>query len=277
MAGEVGGSDSALTPEEMACVYHILSSWEAQEKSQVAGVNVETENHIESALATELREKLYADYKDSVFRDEIFPNPQPRGPHGMANIKLKAGAKPVCKRAIPCHGAKFEALRKLIEKWRGQQKLEPPEPSAWGSPMFLVEKPHKPEDPYRPVFDLRGPNVAAEPDCYTIPLIDETIMHQGRKNLWSVLDLKDAFSQVPLAPEARHIFRFTTPLGDFQPTVMPQGYTNAPSIFQREMDFCLEELRHFACAYFDDVIVGTEKESTETPPPALMTRKKFSS
>ena len=39
---------------------------------------------------------------------------------------------------------------------------------------------------------------------------------------------------------------------------MPQGYTNAPSIFQREMDFCLSSVQDFTNAYFDDIIVGTD-------------------
>ena len=130
--------------------------------------------------------------------------------------------------------------------------------------MFLVPKPNRPDDPYRPVIDVRAPNAAAEIDSYTIPLIDDLITRQGQKHIWSKLDLKDAFSQIPLASEARPIFKITTPLGDFQPTIMPQGYCNAPSIFQREMDHCLQPVENIANAYFDDIISGTKKGEKET-------------
>jgi hypothetical protein len=61
-----------------------------------------------------------------------------------------------------------------------------------GQPFFLVLKQYKPEDPWRPVIDYRAVNNAAEKDSYTIPLIEDILIRQGRKKLWCVLDLKDA-------------------------------------------------------------------------------------
>jgi hypothetical protein len=271
LQGEVGEKDSRLSFEEEAHIFEVLQSFKTED-TQVFGL-VETEQPSENPLAEKLREKLFEDFKDSVFRDKIFPNPQPRGPHGMANIKLKSGSVPKYIRAIPCHGEKLEYFRKALDKWKSLSKLEPPEPSGWGSAMFLVPK-NKPEDPFRPVIDLRAPNAAAEVDSYTIPLIDDILTRQGRKHMWTKLDLMDAFSQIPLAPEARPIFKITTPLGDFQPTIMLQGYANAPSIFQREMDFCLDPVSNIANAYFDDIICGTEKFKEDSEEDLLLRQDK---
>ncbi len=218
-----------LSPEEEHLIAQTLD--ECGEESKVFGL-VETENPCANSLAETLRQKIYEDYKDTVFREETFPDPAPRGPHGLANIKLKAGTTPKYGRPIPCHGPKMEFFRTMLEKWKSLKKLEPPEPSGWGSPMFLVPKAEGSKDPYRPVKEVRAVNAAAEADIYTIPLIDEILTRQGRKRMWAKLDLKDAFSQVPLAPEARPIFKITTPMGDFQPRIMLQGYSNSPSLFK---------------------------------------------
>ena len=105
---------------------------------------------------------------------------------------------------------------------------------------------------------MRAVNDRIVTDTYVIPLIDEIITRQGRKHIWSVLDLKDAFSQVPIAPECRPITTCSTPIGQFVWNVVPQGLKNAPAIFQRLMDWVLGPVREIADVYFDDIIIGTD-------------------
>ena len=42
-------------------------------------------------------------------------------------------------------------------------------------------------------------------DSYPLPRIDEILVKQGRKHIHPVLDLKDAFHQIPMRKESRHI------------------------------------------------------------------------
>jgi hypothetical protein len=124
----VGESDSKLNEEECSYIHQILSQPDVTKprhpNSRDANVSgmVQTEVPSEHPLAKTLRDKLYEDYKDTVFRKEIYPNPQPRGPSGMATATLKPGAVPKYCRAIPCHGEKLEALKKILEKWKSQKK-----------------------------------------------------------------------------------------------------------------------------------------------------------
>ena len=76
-------------------------------------------------------------------------------------------------------------FKSALDKWKSLHKLEPPEPSGWESPMFRVPKLEGSKDPFRPVIDLRAVNNAAEIDAYTIPLIEEILNRQGRKNMWA--------------------------------------------------------------------------------------------
>ena len=49
---------------------------------------------------------------------------------------------------------------------------------------------------------------------------------------------------------------FTTPLGLFEYTRMPFGLVNAPSCFQRMMDYTLQGLINNTCyCYLDDIII----------------------
>ena len=54
----------------------------------------------------------------------------------------------------------------------------------------------------------------------------------------------------------------STPLGVYQWVVMPMGLTNAPSIFQRMMEWVLQEHEN-ADPYIDDVIIGSTGETEE--------------
>ena len=79
--------------------------------------------------------------------------------------------------------------------------------------------------------------------------------------MWSVLDLKDGFHQIPMKVEDRHYTCMSTPLGVFQWRVMPMGLTNAPSIFQRVMEYVLTGHEHYCNPYIDDIIIGSTGET----------------
>ena len=54
--------------------------------------------------------------------------------------------------------------------------------------------------------------------------------------VFSKLDLKDAFNQIPVISSQRHLTAFECKFGIFEYKVMPFGLRNAPSVFQRMID-----------------------------------------
>ena len=56
-------------------------------------------------------------------------------------------------------------------------------------------------------------------------------------------------------PESIEWTAFTCPLGHFQWLVMPFGFKNAPSIFQRKIDNIFNKYKNFVCVYIDDILV----------------------
>ena len=68
----------------------------------------------------------------------------------------------------------------------------------------------------RGVIDFRPMNEQGQEGSYPLPRIEDILVKQGRKHIHSVLDLKDAFHQIPLLKEDRYITGTVTPRGLFQ-------------------------------------------------------------
>ena len=133
--------------------------------------------------------------------------------------------------------------------------IEPADDGAeWASPAFPV--PRKTKDTWRLVVDYRELNEATIRDVFPLPLIDQILERQGNCLIFSVIDLKYGFFQVPLAPGDRVKTAFVTPHGLFQWRVMPMGLKNAPSRFQRMMTDILRPSKK-SSPYMDDILIGT--------------------
>ena len=132
--------------------------------------------------------------------------------------------------------------------------------SPWSSPVVLVRKK---DGSIRFCVDYRKLNAITRFDAFPLPRIDETLESLGGARFFSTLDLLSGYWQVGLTEQARLKSAFTTRSGLFLWNVMPFGLCNAPSTFERLMEFVLQGLQWQTClVYLDDVVVfaRTEKE-----------------
>ena len=203
---------------------------------------------------------IHKDFNGKVLRDALFPGEQPiRGPLGEGKIELKPGAVAKKQRAILLTGPRREAMLALVDDWEKNGKVEPGY-SEWSSPAFVVAKKG---GKWRGVVDFRALNEATVGDSHPLPRIEDILVRQGRKTLFSVMDLKDAFHQVPLQKESRPCTCCSTPRGTKQWCVVVMGLKNGVAIFQRVIEYCLRNVADVADPYVDDIIIGTE--GTLTP------------
>ena len=139
--------------------------------------------------------------------------------------------------------------------------------SEWCSAPFTVPKPppadQSSRDAWRLVVDYRALNAATVPDAHPLPLIEKEIAARAKGKLFTVLDLRDGFHQMPLRKEDRHLTAMCTPCGTDQWTVLPMGLKNAPSMFQKMMETILFQkhksldLQEFCSIYIDDLLIAT--------------------
>ena len=235
--------------------------WPHKPSKNCSGIYVTTDGQIQSDLAKKLRQQLLSEYADTVFRPQIFSDPPERFPGGIHTIKLKEGVQPHYQHPFNLTGERRKAMEDIVQKWIDVGKIERPlRNEGWGAAVFPIPKKN---GEYRGITDQRGLNERVQRDNYPLPLIEGILERKGRCRLFSKLDLKDAFSQVGLSPECRHLTTINTPLGPFQWKVLPQGYCNAPSFFQRVMDMIYFPVRDCIDNYIDDGIVGTNEGATE--------------
>ena len=154
------------------------------------------------------------------------------------------------------HGERGEGHKTMTKEWVDRQYIErPPQASEWLSPTFVVPKKNPGE--WRGVVDLRGPNSQSKRVSYPLPIIEELLVKHGAHQMFSILDLKQAFHQQPLHPESRPITCCSTPLGIFQWKVNVMGLMNASQQFQMMMEERLYPVRDIASPFIDDILVGT--------------------
>ena len=128
--------------------------------------------------------------------------------------------------------------------------------SPYAAPVTLV---HKKEDgrKTRLCVDYRQINKLVIPETQPFPRIEDIIERTVNSNYFSVLDINSAFWSIPVKIEDREKLAFITEENHYQWKVLPFGYKNSPSIFQRTLSNIIRRniMNHYALNYMDDIIV----------------------
>lgn len=128
--------------------------------------------------------------------------------------------------------------------------------SPAASPVLFVRKPG---GGLRFCVDYRALNAISRKDRYPLPLIRETLNQVGRAKWYTKLDVTAAFHRIRIAEGQEWMTAFRTRFGSYEWLVTPFGLANAPSTFQRYVNWVLQDfLDDFASAYLDDILIYTD-------------------
>lgn len=128
--------------------------------------------------------------------------------------------------------------------------------SPAAAPVLFVRKPG---GGLRFCVDYRALNAITKKDRYPLPLIHETLNQIGRAKWFTKLDVSAAFHKIRIAEGQEWMTAFRTRYGLFEWQVTPFGLANAPSTFQKYINWALREYLDEICsAYLDDVLVYTD-------------------
>ena len=206
---------------------------------------------------------------DKEFADLINKYSNILGP--IEDMKL---ANPKVRHHIPTHGppcrakARPIALKHQVFTKQGISKMLKdgiirPSNSEWSSPLHIVPK----NDSWRMVGDYRRLNAQTKRDSYALPLLHDFSSQLCGTVIYSRLDLKNAFWQIPIADEDIGKTSVATPYGSYEFLRMNYGLSGASQTFQRHMDEVLRDLSVIESdgtrrnvvvfTYIDDILVAS--------------------
>ena len=170
-----------------------------------------------------------------------------------ARIQLRDDAKPTSvytARKVP--QPLLKTVKEEIEKMKKEGVISPvTEPTDWCSPMVVVPKP---KGGVRLCIDLTSLNKAVKREAYPMASVDESLAKLSGSKVFSKLDARSGYWQIPLDEQSRLLTTFITPFGRFCMNRLPFGICSASEIFQRMMTETLEGLEGIVC-HQDDVLI----------------------
>ena len=183
-----------------------------------------------------------------LFRDELGKLKDTK-----VKIYVDSDATPVfCKaRSVPL--AMKDKVMKELGRLEREGVIKSVNYSEWAAPIVPVIKS---SGQVRICGDYKVTiNKVAKVDRYPLPHIDELYAKLSGGQLFSKLDLSNAYQQLPLDEASQKLTTINTPKGLFMYTRLPFGVSTAPGIFQRTLETLLQEIPKTA-VYLDDILVS---------------------
>ncbi|EYB94088.1 hypothetical protein Y032_0175g486 [Ancylostoma ceylanicum] len=169
-----------------------------------------------------------------------------------ARLFLKPGARPVYRQKRPVPFASQAAVNAEIDRLVSEGVLGPVDHSNWAAPIVVVRKSN---GTIRICADFStGLNDALMLHQHPLPTVEDVFNTLNGGELFSQIDLADAYLQIEVDEESKELLTINTHRGLFRYNRLTFGVKSAPGIFQQIIDSMIAGLNGVA-AYLDDIIV----------------------
>lgn len=129
-------------------------------------------------------------------------------------------------------------------------------PTDWVSDLVIVEKR---DGTLRICLSPLELNKYVKREVFQIPTLDDLTANLAGKQIFTVLDMKEGFFQIPLDPASSYLCTFNTPFGRYKFDRLPFGLCSSPEVFQRENLKIFGDIEGVQI-YFDDLIIAATDE-----------------
>ncbi|KAG1033667.1 hypothetical protein G6F43_013536 [Rhizopus delemar] len=136
-------------------------------------------------------------------------------------IILEKDTMPIRHRPYRLSPIEADYLQKELDKYCKLGIISPSN-SPWAAPVILVKKKN---GDYRMVIDYRKLNTVTKKDSYPLPRIDDLLDTLGKAKIFSALDMRAGFHQVPVEESSQEYTAFTTKFGTYHYNMLPMGLT----------------------------------------------------
>ena len=197
----------------------------------------------------------YRDYEDVFSAEEASKLPSEKVNH---EIQLRPGAgSPPYGPLYPCSATELNHLRQYLEEMQQKGWIRESTSPA-GAPVLFVKKA---DGSLRVCVDYRGLNEITVKNRYPLPRIDEMLDRLVGSNIFTKIDLRDAYHRIRIRRGDEWKTAFRTRYGHFEYLVMPFGLTNAPATFQSYIHQAMKDiLDDFVIVYLDDILIFSKNE-----------------
>ena len=174
--------------------------------------------------------------------------------------------------AVPCHFLpyrmapdKARLMEETCQEYVKQGILEETTSGPWASRAFLLQKYDADgnKSGVRLISDFRHLNTSIIKQSLGSPRADTSLEMIGhlKPAIFSKLDAKQGFFQIPLSEASRDSTAFLTPNAKYRYKVMPQGLATSPQAFCALVTMILNKLK-YKCAipYLDDILILSQNK-----------------
>ena len=124
-----------------------------------------------------------------------------------------------------------EKLDQLVK----ERVIEPVQYADWAAPIVPVLKSYKKQSKFVAIFKFTV-NRAAKLDRCPIPKIEDLFARLAGDQLFTQLDISQAYQQLLLSDHSKQYAIINTHRGLFRYDRLPNGISSSPGIFQRTME-----------------------------------------
>ena len=253
-SGLIAGAEDPILTEQTVSAGLIAgpSSTSSSPSRPLADPQKVTHSRISTEPPPKSLQQVLASFEDVLNADGRLPP----STHGVLHHIVTTGP-PVSAKFWRLEGSKLEAAKQEFAELERDGIVRRSQ-SCWASPLHMVEKT---DGSWRPCGDFRRLNLLTAADKYPVPNMEDLRAQLAGTTIYSKLDLKKGYHQIPVNPEDVSKTAVITPFGLFEFTRMPFGLKNAGMTFQRFMDQLFGHLG-FAFVYLDDILVASKDEAT---------------
>ena len=130
------------------------------------------------------------------------------------------------------------------------------EPAEWVNSMVLVEKP---SGGLRICLDPRDLNKSIKREYYQLPTFEEITSRLSGAKLFTKLDAKKGYWQIPLDEESIRLTALNTPFGRYQFTRLPYGVHSAQEVFHKRINQSFDGISQVE-TNIDDMLIWGDTE-----------------
>jgi len=189
------------------------------------------------------------------YRDVLNPSKMiPPTKHDVRH-HIETDGRPVSSRFRRLDAEKLAAAKAEFAQLEKEGVIERSN-SCWSSPLHMVRKA---DGSWRCCGDYRRLNMITKPDRYPLPNMLDFSGRLAGCVVFSKLDLRKGYYQIPVAPADVCKTAIITPFGLFHFKKTPFGLRNAGMTFQRMMDQVFAGL-DFVFWYLDDIVIASQSE-----------------